>query len=59
MVFFNLDHTDMEDDRTFHGGMPVILGVKYAINIWQRKMTESFKEFVADYNKTDIETKEL
>ena len=43
----------MEDYRTLHGGKPVILGIKYAINLWQHKMTETFKAFVENYNQTN------
>jgi len=47
LVFYNLDEKDREDRRTLHGGSPVTEGEKWAINIWQRKMTPTLQKAIA------------
>ncbi|KAI9227597.1 MAG: hypothetical protein DHS80DRAFT_24082 [Piptocephalis tieghemiana] len=47
VFWYNLDHNNLEDERTLHGGDPVEGGEKWAINIWQRTPTEASKEMYA------------
>jgi len=37
VMWYNVGLDEIEDHRTLHGGMPVVEGEKWAINIWQRK----------------------
>jgi hypothetical protein len=37
-IWYNVDHTESEDFRALHSGMPGNDGEKYALNIWQRKI---------------------
>lgn len=38
VLWYNIDHNEIGDDRTMHGGLPVEDGERYAINIWQCKL---------------------
>jgi len=41
LFWYNVNSTNVEDTRTLHGGMPVLRGEKYAINIWHRQRIPS------------------